>query len=241
MADRIAEGLPRSITGGKRPALNPDRADQIHQELARISTPDYIPPEIPIIKAFKAIDQKDQAIKQELEQVKQELKKANQVIEKLAEEKKINKLTGLPNKEALAEFVDIFDARSDGVITTFIDLTGFGEINRKLGHKKADQKIRNFATAFQSKIRETDFLFHLHGDEFVLISIKRDNHNMEVTPEEGLKNHLKTINDDSEIKFDFESVTFDKSKHQSLFDAINEADTILMARKDAARNQQSTT
>ncbi len=163
------------------------------------------------------------------------------IIERLKNEKKINSRTQLPNEEALNEFINIFDNKPGSIIATYIDLKGFGEINRTVGHNAANKKIYEFGNFFQEKIRENDLLFHLHGDEFVLLSTYRIDPKEPNNPQEGLKNHLESINGESEVKFDFVSVIYDKSKHKSLIDTVKEADKILMAKKEAAREARKTT
>lgn len=160
-----------------------------------------------------------------------------ETVNNLKNEKKINPLTKLPNREALDEFIGIFDNKPGSMVATYIDLKGFGEINRNIGHTAADQKIRDFSSYFKSQIRENDFLFHLHGDEFVLLSAQRINPNKKNNSQEGLKHRLEIINENSEVKFDFVSVTYSKDKHRSLADTINDADLILMERKKVNRGQ----
>lgn len=171
----------------------------------------------------------------------QRAKQAETENEELKNKEKTNPLTGLPNKKALEEFINIFDNRSYDIIATYIDLENFGEINRILGHEGADQKIRDFGEFFKSEIRQSDLLFHLHGDEFVLLSPKRTKIGEKNSSEQGLKRHLDVINENSEVKFGFVSTTFDKNKHPSLSDAINEADTSLMKIKEASREQKIST
>lgn len=167
-----------------------------------------------------------------------QVKELEEENKKLIENERTNTLTGLPNKKALEEFISIFDSRPYDIIVTYIDLKNFGEINLLIGHAKADEKVYEFGQYLKDEIRQSDLLFHPHGDEFILLSSKRNKTGGEISPEKGLRRHLENINEGSKTKFDFFSVTFDKNKHPSLSSAVNEADNRLMEIKKA-RKQKS--
>lgn len=160
-------------------------------------------------------------------------------IQALKRELDIREETGLPSKKALNKFINDYDIHHPyGVIATYIDLNDFGQINRDIGHVRADKKIYEFAQGLKTVIREGDIIFNPHGDEFILISMVKPQIDSDISPEQGLKNTLTRINNFSELKFDFESITFNSSKHRSLRDAIDEADQKLMAKKQAKRENK---
>jgi diguanylate cyclase (GGDEF)-like protein len=166
----------------------------------------------------------------------------NQTIKKLQQKINENPKTGLPNEKALKEFIENYDRRRPYDITaTYMDLRGFGEINRNFGHDVGDIKLIEFSQGLKERTRKTDFLFSPHGDEFVLLSIFESNQDdkTKITREKGLFFHIQTINNELETKFDFVSVTFDPDKHTSLNDAIKEADLILMKKKEIAREEKA--
>ena len=82
-------------------------------------------------------------------------------------------LTGLPNR---ALFLDrlagaIARARRAGrlVAVLFFDLDRFKEINDTLGHHAGDAVLRDVARRVKARLRETDTLARLAGDEFTAI------------------------------------------------------------------------
>lgn len=161
----------------------------------------------------------------------------HQEIQAIKREMDISEKTGLPSEKALKKFISDYDIHHPyNVMVTYIDLKDFGQINREIGHSAADKKIYEFAQGFKTVIREGDIVFNPHGDEFVLISMIKPQTDSDISPEQSLKNILTRINNFSESKFDFESVTFKSSRHRSLRDAIDEADKKLMNRKEEKRS-----
>ncbi len=54
----------------------------------------------------------------------------------------------------------------------FVDLNGFGEINKRYGHPFGDDVIREYANRISSiAVKERDYLCRYAGDEFVLITL----------------------------------------------------------------------
>lgn len=82
-------------------------------------------------------------------------------------------LTGLPNR---ALFLDRLASgiararRADRLLALlFFDLDRFKQINDTLGHHAGDAVLREVATRVQARLRETDTLARLAGDEFTAI------------------------------------------------------------------------
>jgi diguanylate cyclase (GGDEF)-like protein len=88
-------------------------------------------------------------------------------------------LTGLPNRqhgtEAAARFVDLANAKSEGVAFSYVDLNGFKRINDTFGHSVGDTVLQRVAGVLTSVLAAFDsletpvFLARLGGDEFVVI------------------------------------------------------------------------
>lgn len=159
-----------------------------------------------------------------------------------------NPKTNLPGEMALKRFISNYDQRHPyNLIASYIDLRDFGEINRAIGHEATDEKLKTFGNFLKNNLRgEDDHLFHLHGDEFVLLSIPTKENNTQIdqltsndlnNSKNGLDKHLEEVNQKSEIKFDFRSTIFDPKKHTSLSDAINESDHKLMDFKEKKRQK----
>ena len=82
-------------------------------------------------------------------------------------------LTGLPNRRALDEKLDMEIKRASRTGLTFavimMDLDGFKDINDEHGHDFGDTVLRKIARTLASAVRSTDFLARYGGDELTLI------------------------------------------------------------------------
>jgi len=86
---------------------------------------------------------------------------------------KIDFLTGLPNREELARFLDRELARAARtglpLAVAMLDLDNFKEINDRSGHQAGDRALVELTGLWVSGIRPTDLLARLGGDEFVVV------------------------------------------------------------------------
>ena len=85
-----------------------------------------------------------------------------------------DRLTGLRNREAFYEQVDIMvreAARNKDLLSAilFVDLDNFKLINDTLGHDYGDNVLREAAKRMVQTLRKSDQVFRLGGDEFVAI------------------------------------------------------------------------
>lgn len=82
-------------------------------------------------------------------------------------------LTGSANRRKLLARLDDECIRSDRTQQAFsllmIDLDGFKEINDNFGHAAGDECLRAFAGAVKSRLRNTDLLARMGGDEFCVV------------------------------------------------------------------------
>lgn len=82
-------------------------------------------------------------------------------------------LTGLPNRKLFFDRLKQSMQRSDRSLTSFallfLDLDNFKNINDSYGHKNGDLLLQLFAQKLGSKIRKSDTIARLSGDEFALI------------------------------------------------------------------------
>src|SRR5690349_20517320 len=94
-------------------------------------------------------------------------RKAEQLMRHLAYH---DPLTGLANRAYFHERLDEVLAQppSDGVqhAVMCLDLDRFKAVNDACGHSAGDELLRQLATLFQGKMRQTDILARLGGDEF---------------------------------------------------------------------------
>ena len=82
-------------------------------------------------------------------------------------------LTGLPNRDSFLERIGeaIGRAKRHGNrgALLFLDLDRFKLINDSLGHDAGDQLLRVTASRILKSLRDTDMVFRMSGDEFVVI------------------------------------------------------------------------
>lgn len=82
-------------------------------------------------------------------------------------------LTGLPNREALADRIRQLMVRGKdparGFALVLIDIDGFETINSTLGHMTGNQILHISAERLQAALRRHDFVARLGGDDFGLI------------------------------------------------------------------------
>jgi diguanylate cyclase (GGDEF)-like protein len=84
-----------------------------------------------------------------------------------------DKLTGLPNRAVILDRLDMAMKRShrDGsrFAVLFFDFDRFKNVNDSLGHDVGDALLCDIARIMQGKLRETDTLARIGGDEFVVL------------------------------------------------------------------------
>lgn len=82
-------------------------------------------------------------------------------------------LTGLPNRNALAERLSVALTRAsrsqEAVALLFLDLDGFKQVNDDFGHAAGDDVLREVAQRLQQAVRATDVVVRFGGDEFVVL------------------------------------------------------------------------
>jgi diguanylate cyclase (GGDEF)-like protein len=99
-------------------------------------------------------------------------------------------LTGLPNRRALEERLDVERAvalqRRSPLTLVMIDLDDFKIYNDTYGHPAGDEMLCRFADALRTSVRSSDFVARYGGEEFCLL--------LPATTAEGaaaLTNHLR--------------------------------------------------
>ena len=81
-------------------------------------------------------------------------------------------LTGLPNRQAIAEgFVNMLarNARGEEFAVLCVDLDRFKAVNDSFGHAVGDVLVAQVAQRLRDCVRDTEFVARLGGDEFVVL------------------------------------------------------------------------
>jgi diguanylate cyclase (GGDEF)-like protein len=84
-----------------------------------------------------------------------------------------DKLTGLPNRNAIYDYVSnkllLSNAYGERFTVCFIDVNNLKQVNDQFGHNVGDMLIRQVAQRLKSALRDKDFLGRLAGDEFIAV------------------------------------------------------------------------
>jgi diguanylate cyclase (GGDEF)-like protein/PAS domain S-box-containing protein len=109
-------------------------------------------------------------------------------------------LTGLPNRELLADRIKqalSMSRRSHQLLSVcYLDLDGFKPVNDEFGHHIGDALLRAMALRLQDDLREGDTLARLGGDEFVILL---NNLNSIYNGEEIIRRMLERVDQPFEI------------------------------------------
>gem|GEM_PF-1598126 len=102
-------------------------------------------------------------------QLRESERRAQRAAEKSELAAHTDELTGLPNRRA---FFERLDARieQDGVITlALFDVDHFKRINDSYGHPAGDEVLRGIAAEASAKLRDSDMLARVGGEEFAML------------------------------------------------------------------------
>lgn len=151
-------------------------------------------------------------------------------------------LTGAGNRRAL-------DTKLHDVVNTFrrtgarasllmLDLDHFKSVNDILGHAAGDQILKNVTEIINLRIRVTDSLYRIGGEEFVVVLEGAD-----LDQATHLAEQLRTLVDANELVANH-SVTIslgvaELREHESPYDWLRRADEAMYRAKDAGRNSTS--
>jgi len=111
----------------------------------------------------------------------QEAKGFREHLEEQRQKALVDALTGLPNRAAWNERVEIEGARwqryGGELLMAVLDIDHFKRINDEYGHLAGDKVLKIIAGELAKRVRATDFIARFGGEEFVLL--------MPSTPMEG--------------------------------------------------------
>lgn len=93
---------------------------------------------------------------------------------KLHEQSVTDALTGVGNRRAfvekVTEVVTFHKRHHMDVSLLYVDIDRFKQVNDKKGHIAGDLAIKNLAQSIQTRLRQSDSVFRIGGDEFVVIA-----------------------------------------------------------------------
>ena len=151
-------------------------------------------------------------------------------------------LTGAGNRRALdsklREAVNTFQRTGTPASLLMLDLDHFKSVNDVLGHAAGDQILKNVTEIINLRIRVTDSLYRIGGEEFVVVLEGAD-----LEQAAHLAEQLRTLVDANELVAD-QTVTIslgvaELKQHESPYDWLHRADEAMYQAKDAGRNSTS--
>lgn len=108
-----------------------------------------------------------------IEELKHRNEKTRQAEASLHSQARTDALTGLPNRRLFTESLSqaaAFARREHQVMgLLYIDLDGFKHVNDSLGHSVGDQLLCEVAERLSERVRQSDMLARVGGDEFTVI------------------------------------------------------------------------
>lgn len=108
-----------------------------------------------------------------LKRVNETNRRLNETLAHLNTLARVDSLTGLPNRLALVERLTQSIAMTKRLRSylsiLYFDLDGFKAINDTFGHNQGDALLKEVAQRVKARIRTTDMLARIGGDEFIVI------------------------------------------------------------------------
>ena len=155
----------------------------------------------------------------------------------------IDPLTGLPNRAAWSERLDLevnaWHQHGNSLSLAMLDLDHFKRINDGYGHLAGDKVLKIIANVLRKRLRSTDFIARFGGEEFVLLMPDSS-----LTDAVAVGNHLRAAIEACPFHFKGEPVTITVSMGVAQFQpgersdlALKRADEALYRAKAAGRNQ----
>ena len=184
-----------------------------------------------------------QGLVRRVAEMEQEAQQFREHIEEQRQKSLLDPLTGLPNRAAWIERLELEVARRQRyggqLLLAVLDIDHFKRINDGYGHLAGDRVLKIIAGELNKRLRKTDFMARFGGEEFVLL--------VPATPLEGgmqLLETLRTAVEACPFHFKGEPVTITLSAGITEFRdgemadaAFERADQALYRAKEAGRNR----
>ncbi|MDZ4195552.1 MAG: GGDEF domain-containing protein, partial [Pseudomonas sp.] len=139
--------------------------------------------------ASDVVAERLQGLVKRVAEMEQEAQQFREHIEEQRQKSLLDPLTGLPNRAAWSERLDLEVARRQRyggqLLLAVLDVDHFKRINDGYGHQAGDRVLKIIAGELSKRLRKTDFIARFGGEEFVLL--------IPATPLEGGVQLLETL------------------------------------------------
>lgn len=137
----------------------------------------------------EAVAERLQGLVQRVAEMEQEAQQFRDHLEEQRQKSLLDPLTGLPNRAAWSERLELEVARRQRyggeLLLAVLDIDHFKRVNDNYGHLAGDRVLKIIASELQKRLRKTDFMARFGGEEFVLL--------IPATPIEGGQQLLETL------------------------------------------------
>lgn len=116
-----------------------------------------------------------------------------------------------------------------------IDLDEFKKINDQYGHSTGDNILRDFTDVVSQELTKNDSLYRFGGEEFVVISQKRDQENASILAEE-LRESIDQYRFDQNLHVTISLGIAEYKPDETGFEWLGRADKAMYKAKEAGRN-----
>ncbi len=177
-----------------------------------------------------------------------ELERRNQIARvaesRLLEQARTDSLTGLPNRryfaEQLAHELERLQREKWIIGLLYIDLDGFKLVNDSLGHNVGDLLLCEVAKRLNARVRATDTLARVGGDEFTVILTGLESENDATVAANGLIQNLSRsfVIEGNEITIGASiGISMQKPSGNDDPDLMKQADSAMYAAKRSGKNR----
>ncbi|MEM1138319.1 MAG: GGDEF domain-containing protein [Pseudomonadota bacterium] len=175
--------------------------------------------------AIKTLQAEIHALHQDLREAKGQIHQLERMADRDALLPVLNRRAFMRELSRIISYVGRYDASA---CLIFVDLNDFKAVNDRFGHVAGDQALMRVADVLRSRIRESDVLGRLGGDEFgiILVNAGRD-------IAERKSAILRAMLTDEAVVYEGHSFTIDASFGVWPIDPAAEVESIL-ARADEA-------
>lgn len=125
-----------------------------------------------------------------------------ELLENIMYMSKCNNLTGIYNRhyfgKLLNEALDKAKVSKESLVICTLDLNNFKEVNDNLGHDAGDKILVQYAKTFKTELCENDVFGRVGGDEFSVIFINKDKHQVKMITDKiymAFKNEVLNFNE----------------------------------------------